>query len=46
MSQVLTDEGMKAVLDKKVHQIQTGFDRKIREMKPFVLDHACKFIQE
>ena len=43
---ILTDEGLRALLDKKVKLIQTGFDRKVRDMKPFVLEQACQFIRE
>lgn len=31
-------------MDKKLNVAMAVFDRKIREMKPFVFDEACKFI--
>ena len=39
-------EKLNALLDKKVHQIQIGFDRQVKDMKPFILDYACNFIKE
>ena len=40
MSEV-TDDQMKSVIDRKVRQIEMGYERKFKEMKPFVFDLAC-----
>ena len=37
---------MRAILDKKVHQIQVTFDKKVKELKPILLEKACDFIRE
>lgn len=40
------DENFKAVLDKKVGQIQLSFDKLVRDIKPFVFDQACAFLRQ
>lgn len=37
---------MRAILDKKVHQIQIAFDRQLKDIKPILLGKACDFIRE
>ena len=43
---ILSDDNLRAILDKKVQKIQTAFDRKVKDMKPFLLDQACAFIRQ
>ena len=43
---MLNTEQLRAVLDKKIKQIQIGFDRKVSDLKPFLLDVACGFIKD
>ena len=40
------DEKMQAFIDKKISKMQAAFDRKVRDVKPFVFDQACEFIKE
>ena len=40
-SSFLNDEKMKAILDKKVQLIETGFEVKLKNYKPLLLEHAC-----
>ena len=42
----ITNEKMRALLDRKVMQIQMGFERKVKDLKPLLLDNACEFIKE
>ena len=32
--------------EKKLHKIQINFDRIVKCMKPFLLDHAVEFVKE
>ena len=37
---------LRQMVDNKVHLIQVAFDRKVHDLKPFVLDQACHFIKQ
>ena len=45
-SEFYRDEKMKAILDKKVQQIEAGFEVKLKNLKPLMLEHACSFVKE
>lgn len=46
MSAINSNENLKGFLDSKIHKIQAAFDRKVHDLKPFVLDQACLFVKE
>ena len=43
MSEV-TDDRLNLMIDRKVRQIEMGYERKFKEVKPFVFDLACEFV--
>ena len=42
----IDNEDLKLLIEKKLNVAQVIYDRKIRDMKPFVLDEACTFIKQ
>ena len=42
----ITNDKMRAMIDRKVQQIEAGFELKVSNLKPLLLDHACDFIKE
>lgn len=34
------------LVDSKVNQIQIGFERRVKQMKPFIFNEAATFIKE
>lgn len=42
----LTNEKLRAMLDRKVQQIDMGYEKKLSDLKPYLLDHACQFVKE
>ena len=39
-------QNFRMMLGKKVNQIQVGFDRKVKDIKPMLLENACDFLKE
>ena len=43
---LFNDTQMKELVAKKANQIQLAYDRKVRELKPYLFDKACQFLKE
>ena len=42
----INGDNVKAIFDKRVQKMQLAFDKKVRDIKPFVLDYAQHWIKD
>jgi len=42
----ITDEKIMAIVDKRVRQIELSYDKRVKEMKPYLFDMASSFVKE